>query len=117
MDERRKRLVFGLPSFVLRLLSVVALALVLACGGNGASANPDATEQVRGHIVEVVARNITEVETLRIRDESGRVWTFTTEGFAGFTPSHLQEHQLFGQPVLVSYVEKDGKLVAVDITD
>lgn len=117
MDKRRKKLVFNLSSFVFRLWSVLALALVLACGGNGAAANPDTAEQVRGHVVEVVARNITQVETLRIQDENGRVWAFTTEGFAGFTPSHLREHQLFGQPVLVSYVEKDGKLVAVDITD
>jgi hypothetical protein len=104
-------------SFIFRLLPVLALALVLACGGGGAAANPDATKQVRGHVVEVIARNITEVETLRLRDESGRVWAFTTEGFAGFTPSHLREHQLFGQSVQVSYVEKGGKLVAVNITD
>ena len=67
--------------------------------------------------MEVIARNIIEVETLRIRDDSGQEWTFTTEGFAGFTPSHLKEHQLFGQPVAVFYVEKDGRLVAVDVTD
>ena len=69
------------------------------------------------NIIEVVARNITEIETLRIRDDSGQVFTFTTERFAGFTPSHLKEHQLFGQPVVVFYIEKDGRLVAVDITD
>jgi hypothetical protein len=97
--------------------SFVVLALVLGCGGGGAAASPEATEQVRGRVVEVVTRNITEVETLRIRDESGRLWAFTTEAFAGFTPSHLREHQLFGQSVVVSYVKKDSQLVAVNITD
>jgi hypothetical protein len=97
--------------------SFVVLTLVLGCGGSGAVASPEATQQVRGRVVEVVARNITEVETLRIRDENGQVWAFTTEAFAGFTPSHLQEHQLFGQSVLVSYIEKDGQVVAVNITD
>jgi hypothetical protein len=103
MDETRKPHLLRLSSIAFRLSSALALVLVLACGGNGAAANPDATEQVHGHVVEVVARNITEVETLRIRDESGQVWVFTTEGFAGFTPSHLREHQLFGQAVVVSY--------------
>jgi hypothetical protein len=117
MDERR---ILHLPhawSFVFGLSSIVVLALALGCGSGGAAAEPEATGQVRGQVVDVVARNITEVETLRVRDESGQVWTFTTERFAGFTPSHLREHQLFGQPVLVSYFEKDGQLVALNITD
>ncbi len=67
--------------------------------------------------MEVVARNITEVETLRLLGEDGQEYRFTSEGFVGFTPSHLREHQLFGQPVIVSYVQKGGQLVAVAITD
>ena len=73
--------------------------------------------QVRGQVVEVVARSITEVETLRVRDEDGREYVFVTEGFVGFTPSHLREHSLFGQTVLVKYREKDGRLVAVTTED
>ena len=68
-------------------------------------------------VLEVVARNITEVETLRLLSEDGQEYRFTSEGFVGFTPSHLREHQLFGQPVTVSYVQKGGQLVAVAITD
>ncbi len=52
--------------------------------------------------MEVVARNITEVETLRLLGEDDREYRFTSEGFVGFTPSHLREHQLFGQPVIVN---------------
>lgn len=67
--------------------------------------------------MEVVGRNITDVEKLRIRTEDGAVWTFVTEGFAGVSPSHLREHQLRGETVLVSYVRKGDKLVALEITD
>jgi len=73
--------------------------------------------QIRGRVLEVVARNITEVETLRLLGEDDQEYHFTSEGFVGLTPSHLREHQLFGQPVIVSYVQKGGQLVAVAITD
>ena len=101
------------------VLSLCCMVLIytLACEGGEASVSPPETKQVRGHIIEVIPRNITEVETLRIQDDSGRELTFTTKGFAGFTPSHLKEHQLFGQSVLVFYVERGDRLVATDIKD
>ena len=92
-----------------------ALALFAACGGEG-GVNGD-LKQVRGHIVEVAVRNIAEFETLTIRDDSGRSYTFVSEGFTGFTPSHLREHRLFGDSVLVTYREEEGRLVAVKTED
>jgi hypothetical protein len=67
--------------------------------------------------VLVTPRSLTEVEALHIRDAGGKVWTFTTEGPVEFTPSHLREHQLLGQPVVVTYVAKGDTLVAVKIED
>ncbi len=87
-------------------ISTFVLILVAACGQGEPATSTVTTSQVRGHIVEVIGRNITEVDTLRVRDDAGREFTFTTEGYVGITPSHLKEHQLFGQSVLVSYVEK-----------
>ena len=110
----------GFPATV-KVYSIGALllsvALLSVCDDAGSSIGGDVPRQVRGHVVEVVARGVTEAETLRIRDADGRAWGFTTEGFIGFTPAHLREHQLFGQTVLVSYVEKGDRLVAVDVTD
>ena len=115
-----------------RWLLAAALLLALACGGGQTTATPatptttdardagdagDTGRQVRGNILEVVARNITEIERMSILDQDGRRWTFTTEGYTGVTPSHLREHQLFGQQVVVSYVERKDRLVAVKIGD
>ena len=94
-----------------------ALLLLSGCEDTGAATGDKDPLQVRGHVVEVVGRSITEVETLRIRDSDERSWTFTTEGFIGFSPAHLREHQLFGQTVLVTYVAKGDILVAVDVAD
>ena len=96
------------------------LAMVTGCGIRQPENGGAPTLEVRGQIIEVVARNIAEVESLRSRDASGREFTFTTDqtgGFVGFTPSHLKDHQLLGQTVLVSYMERDGRLVAMKISD
>ena len=70
-----------------------------------------------GLVVEVVGRDILEIQTLRIRTEDGKVWTFITNGPVGISPAHLREHQLFGQTVVVSYIRRGESLVAVKITD
>ncbi len=98
----------------LGLIAVLAAALALTLAG--CSGQP--REQVRGHVVDVVVRNFTEVESLRIRDDAGKIWDFKgAEGFIGFTPSHVKEHQLQGLSVLVSYVREGDTLVAVHLAD
>jgi len=101
------------------LLAAVLSAFAVACGeGDTPVVTPEKVRgQVRGMIVDVVSRNITEIETFRVRDGQGKEWLFATEGDVGISPSHLKEHQLFGQPVLVSYVKKGKELVALDVAD
>lgn len=94
---------------MLPLLAAVLL-LAAACGGGE-------TRQVRGQVVAVVARDFAEIETLRIRDAGGREYRFVTEGFVGFTPSHVREHQLLGQSLLVTYEKRGDELVAVALAD
>ena len=73
---------------------------------------------MRGWVTDVQARSIDEVASLTVREEgTEKVWTFQAEGPIGFTPSHLREHMLQGQPVTVHYQERQGRLVAVLVTD
>ena len=97
--------------------SAILIGFVVGCTGNGDDLPPGSTLQLNGHIVEVIKRNITEVETLRIRDTNGSLWTFTTKGFVGFSPSHLREHQLFGESVVIEYRQDGETLIAVRISD
>ena len=100
------------------LTAALILALIISCGGKTPDTGEQEGAQVRGMVLEVVGRNIVELETLRIRDESGKEWTFgADQGFIGFSPSHLREHQLAGESVLVTYVTQGSGLIAVDITD
>lgn len=96
----------------------LTVVLVLACGGNSATATAEPGGQVRGLVVEAVNRSINEVETLAIRDDAGNMWIFRgAAGYIGITPSHLREHQLMGESVLVTYVREGETLVALDIGD
>ena len=71
-----------------------------------------------GHVVEVTAKSLVEVETLTIVAGDGKEWVFIGGEFPGFTPSHLEEHQALGEPVRVYYVtEEDGALRIVRIED
>ena len=88
-----------------------ALAVLAACN------NENGELQVRGQVVEVVPRNFSELKLLRIRDDSGREYRFETDGFVGFTPSHVKEHQLLGQSLLVIYVKSGERLIAVRLED
>ena len=67
--------------------------------------------------MDVISSDISEVETLLVRDDQGQIFAFTTRGYVGFSPSHLREHQLFGQPVVVTYIQEGEQLIAVQITD
>lgn len=68
-------------------------------------------------VLAAVERSITEIESLRLRDDEGRIWEFSTRGPVGTTAAHLRQHQLAGEKVLVTYRNEDGRLVASDIRD
>ena len=83
--------------------------ILLISGGHLGTAMADQEQRfVEGVVVEVVDRTFDEVETLRIEDRSGTVWTFTTFENVGTTPANLREHQLFGNSVTVTFEEKAG---------
>ena len=115
MVSRRRspfeKLAAGLWSLAAIGIAVFVLALSVSCNGN------EKVENVRGIVVEVVGRNLLEVETLTVRTPDGKTWTFTTDGPLPFTASHLREHQLFGQTVMVFFTKRGGRLVAVDLAD
>ncbi len=118
----KKGEVAWLKSALARAALAVMFLMLLACGagddtGAATSRPGEASGEVEGLVVEVAGRNIAKLETLGIRDVDGTVWTFTAEGPLEFSPSHLREHQLFGETVTVSYVRRGELLLVVEITD
>ena len=85
------------------------LVLAVSCGG--------VEKTVTGMVTDVVERNLSEVELLRVRDRSDNIWEFTTLGNIGMSPAHLKQHQVLGQGVLVVYKTIGGRLVVSEIRD
>ena len=97
--------------------SILLVFMAVSCIPDKNSEEPRLTQEVRGHVVQVVPRNISEFETLHIKSETQKYYEFTSQGFTGFTPSHIKEHQLFGQTLLVKYINKNGNLMAIALED
>ena len=92
------------------ILLATAIVLTMACGGG--------KRMVRGVVVEVEARSISEVVLLIVKEEgSEKVWTFQADGPVGFTPSHIRQHMMQGQAVTLRFLERDGLFVAVLVAD
>ena len=72
---------------------------------------------MRGVIVEATDRDLAEIETLRVRDADGRVWTFATTGPLEKNGAHLRLHQVLGETIEVQYAEREGRLIATGLRD
>jgi hypothetical protein len=96
---------------------ILLIFMTISCIPDKNSEGTSLTQEVRGHVIQVVPRNISEFETLHIKSQTQKYYEFTSQGFTGFTPSHIKEHQLFGQTLLVKYVNKNGKLIAISLED
>ena len=99
----------NLPLCVLCAILCVLCVFLSACNGEPGL--------IRGVVVDAIDRNLAEIETLRVRDEDGRVWTFTTDGALEKNGAHLRLHQILGQTIEVTYVEREGRLIATALRD
>ena len=94
--------------WVVCAFSLLSLCPV-ACGGEPGV--------VRGVVVVAVDRNLAEIETLKIRDDDGREWTFTTTEALEKNGTHLRLHQVLGQTIEVSYEQRGDRLIATGLRD
>ena len=88
----------------------MAVAALAACG--------ESTNEVTGVVSEVDSAGLTDVNgfTVRSQDET---FDFVVDSNTelSFPPAHLNEHRISGEPVRVTYEERDGELYAVSVED
>ena len=110
----------GKRAFSLALALAAIAVLTAAC----APAPPPSEGETRtfvGHVADVRARSLAELESILVTDASGASLRFRAEEgrrFQEFSPSHAREHMLMGEPVEVLYREAaDGTLFIVGLAD
>ena len=104
-------MIMGRVSIAIPMMSAVLLTAV-AC-------QTTEVKEVSGLVVDVQSQSILLIESLTIRDQDGKEWTFDIfpQGFIGFTPSHLLEHQAAGELITITYEETPEGLSVVKIED
>ena len=104
-------------------VSLAAVMVLTVCSGDSADQSDgesgEGVETVRGLVLEVDARSLLEVESLRVEDKSGVIWLFEGRGRASaeFTPSHIREHMVNGLPVTVTFRREGGVLTIIELGD
>jgi hypothetical protein len=98
-------------------IGTAAVALAAVGAGIGIAMRPPI---VRGHVVDVVARDIGHAASVTIRDLDGVVHVLDVDPAVDMTPGHLREHMMFGEPVTVTLAparDRGARAVAVRIVD
>ena len=74
---------------------------------------------VRGIVLEVQGASVVKTESLTIKTEDGRIVTFKVGPEVGpeWSPGHLRQHAIAGEPVTVRYQKTRDALLAIKITD
>ena len=106
----------------------MVLMLVVGCGP--AAGQPQAkTQTARGVLLDVVSPSIQQVDRFTLRTDDGQVLSFVAApdfnasatpqggGLHAMTPGHMRQHMALADPVLVTYRQENGVLVALSATD
>jgi hypothetical protein len=101
------------PAITGRLASfgLVLALLLLACTRD---AGP---KTVDGLVVNVTAASFSQIARFDVRTDDSRIITFAVEGDVGVTPSHLRQHMVLAEPVIVTYRESADGPVATLVED
>ncbi len=106
-----------LVSFGIWPLAIVAVAL----GGcdRTSEGTGDRQSSFTGTVTSFEAESLLELESVTVANESGTVLTFHADGrrFEEFTPAHVREHMVLGDPVEVTYRQSGERLLIVSLRD
>ena len=78
-------------------LKVMLAAIVVLLLPSVACAGDTGEQVVIGRVVDVIARNIVEIESLTVQDADDQIWEFTTTDYVGVSAGHLRQHQVLGE--------------------
>jgi len=98
-------------------LQINALIIVLCVILFGCGHRLNITSDITGVVIKVNAESFETLNSISVKDNSGKTWKFHANNFKGFTPSHLREHAIQGLPITVKFHAENDKLIIDEITD
>ena len=100
------------------------MVLALVAGCSAAASQPQAkTQTARGVLLEVVSPSIQQVDRFTLRTDDGQLLSFVAapdfnaHATHAMTPGHMRQHMALADPVVVTYRDDNGSLVALSATD
>jgi hypothetical protein len=100
------------------------LLLLAGCSQTTVTGPPATqTRTARGVLLDVVSPSIQQVDRFTVRTDDGQLLSFVAapDFNAGathvMTPGHMRQHMALGDPVIVTYRDDNGSLVALSATD
>ena len=94
------------------------MLLLLAFTACADSQSSEVPSELTGVVLAVDARSITDVVSFTLTSGDRRYRVFLDpDAHYEFSPGHLREHVLSGEPVRVELEEHDGTLFATALTD
>ena len=98
------------PGLIIILFMTVILGFFSGCTA--------VENEIIGTVIEINSHSLTQLSSLTVRDETGNVWVFSSKGFVGMTPSHLEEHRHTLEKIRVTFVEsQDGSMTILRLDD
>jgi len=92
----------------------------VACSAPAATAQ---TQTAQGVLLEVSSSSLQKLDSFTMRTNDGRELTFVpapnfnADATHAMTPGHMRQHMALADPVLVTYREENGQLVALSAVD
>jgi len=89
----------------------------------GACNSAPKTQTARGVLLDVVSPSIAKVDRFTLRTDDGQLLDFVADpnfnvgATHAMTPGHMRQHMALADPVLVTYRDDSGTLVALNATD
>jgi hypothetical protein len=96
------------------------LLVVVGCTAGATTAQ---THTVRGVLLDVQSPSIQQVDQFTVRTDAGQELIFAAApnfnagATHAMTPGHMRQHMALAEPILVTYRDDNGKLVALSATD
>lgn len=104
-------------SYISYIISII-LFLILVTLSCGSENEIQGVNFVSGYVVNVESLSLKQLKSFELVDKNDHKIFFVVQGDLGkFSPSHMRQHMLLGESIIVKYSIEDGKNIVESVDD